>query len=178
MLKLASVVFVGVIAILAVYLQQTIKITGVFRSTTENNKGSCTPIHSGFCEKIIRHDNKVYAFCSTFKKRSEYYPTLHVANNPEIQQDELFVYDGKIKNIPVAFDQGLLVNGFDIKAVKGKTILVATNVFNSTVEEFELTEKLLKHTKTIKSPMFHALDDIAIADKDSYIITNDHSVSA
>ena len=178
MFKLASIVLVGVVAILAVYLQQTIKITGVFRSTTENNKGSCKPIHSGFCEKIILFDDKVYAFCSTFKKRSAYYPTLHVANNLEKQQDELFVYDGTIKNIPIKFDNGLLVNGFDIKSINGKSILVASNVFNSTVEEFEMSAKELTHTKTIKSPLFHALDDIAIADKDVYVVTNDHSMSA
>ena len=177
MLKITSIVLVGVIAILGVYLQQTIKIVGLFRSTYE--KGSCKPVIPNWCEKIVHFDNKIYAICSTFEKRSQYYPTLHVSNKADVQQDELFVYDGtKTAKIPIRFDHGLLVNGFDIKTVKSKTILVATNVFNMTLEEFEFTKDSLVHLKTIKSELFHALDDVAIADKDQYVITNDHSAHA
>eukprot|EP00834_Sanchytrium_tribonematis_P002005 NODE_55_length_29507_cov_0.809712.p8 type:complete len:360 gc:universal NODE_55_length_29507_cov_0.809712:16678-17757(+) len=175
MLKLASIVLVGVIAILGVYLQQTIKIIGVFRETYE--KGDCKPLQQGFCEKAVSFEDKIYTICSTFKKRSKYYPTLHVLNEDTEQQDELFVYDGKLRKIEIDFKKGLLVNGFDIKKFGSKALLVATNVFNHTVEEFELGETLV-HKRTIKSDLFHALDDVAIAGKGQYVITNDHSVQA
>eukprot|EP00835_Amoeboradix_gromovi_P006502 NODE_776_length_4349_cov_0.124471.p1 type:complete len:388 gc:universal NODE_776_length_4349_cov_0.124471:410-1573(+) len=175
--RLSTVILVGVIAILAVYLKDSVKILGLFRETFEN--GDCKAIYNGFCEKIVLFDDKIYSFCSTFKKRSEYYPTLHlnVTDFPAIQQDELVVYDGSISKIPIKFDNGLLVNGFDIKSSKGKTILVATNAFNMTIEEFQLGEKLV-HKKTINSDLFHALDDVTISDFNEYVITNDHSEHA
>ena len=176
MLKLGSIILVGVFAILAVYLQRTIKIVGLFRSTKET--GTCEALNVGFCEKIVEFDSKIYGFCSSFSKKAEYYPTLHLGSDPVNQQDSFYVYDGEIKLITVNFDKGLLVNGFEMKRIGKKVVVMATNVYNMTIEKFVLEKDALTHQKTIKSELFHALDDISIVDDNRVVVTNDHSVHA